>query len=331
MGVDGIGSRPPPSVNVSNASQVAATGATGAAQGAAQGATTPPPDTFGAGAVGNKPAASPTQSVNFLTPEGKKQLIESSSQVNPISQKAGNSNEICGGASVANALVMSSSTPEQAKANAQALRAAAKNVAGLSPEQDRALANMEKGTMSPTDLQHLQQLSHRLVKSQNQGEKLANAGEMGMAVALLKANGAFQGAQSVEFHNARLPPPGQSNHWSVSVDGAYANSLDPQGNKGASLGNQTPANVQLQASNRDWRGGVLLLNVTGTEPTIDVMYRQKRPDGEGDMPGKMHAATLTNLGQYKMASATDFTTIDKLIADVAKANDTSVRMGDTER
>lgn len=327
MGIDGIGSRPQPAP-VSNVSKPPAPSAK---PPDASSAAPTKPDAYAAGTVAAKPAAAPTQSVNFLTPEGKKQLIENSSQVNPISQKAGNAQEVCGGASIANALVMSSNTPEQAKANAGALRAAAKNVTGLTDAQDRALTNMEKGTMSPTDLQHLQQLSYGLVKSQGQGEKLANAGEMGMAVSLLKANGAFPGAQMVEFHNARLPPPGQANHWTVTVDGNHANSLDPQGNQGASFGPQTPENVQMQASNKNWRGGVMLLHVTGTEPTVDVNYRQAKPDGSGDMPGKMHSVTIEQLQQYKMSSKTDFEPLDKLIAKIATSKNTSVRMGDTTR
>lgn len=271
-----------------------------------------------------------TKPVNINTPEGRKQLISDTSQVNEVSKKAGNDQTICGGASVANALVLASDTPAKAKANSDALRASASKLAGISAAEDTALKNMAKGQMSTTDLAHLQQLSQKLVKSSNQGEPLANAGEMATAVTLLKANGGFPGPtpQTVEFHNTRLPPPGEANHWTVSVDGQHANSLTSKGYKGASVTNGAPPEAKMAASNEKWRGGVMLQNYHNP-PTIDLSYRAKKNDGT-DEPGQMHQTTITNPEQYKMGSMSDFGPLDRLTEKVASSKNTTVRMGEPD-
>lgn len=274
-------------------------------------------------ALDNKP-------VSLNTPEGRKQLVSNTSQVNEVSKKAGNDQVICGGASVANALVLSSDTPEKAKANSDALRASASKLTSLTPAEDTALKNMSKGQMSTTDMAHLQQLSQKLVKSSNQGEPLANPGEMATAVTLLKANGGFPGPapQTVEFHNTRLPPPGEANHWTVSVDNQHANSLTSKGYKGASVTDGAPPDTKMAASNEKWRGGVMLQNYNNP-PTIDLSYRAKNRDGS-DEAGQMHQTTIENPGQYKMGSMSDFGPLDRLTEKVASSKDNKVRMGEPD-
>ncbi len=240
----------------------------------------------------------PTQRVDFMSPAGKTDLIERSSQINPISRKAGNADTSCAGAAMVNGLVLGSKTPADAKANADALRASAKQLGvPVKAEEEAALQHMAKGSMSANDMSHLQQLSQRLVKPDDDARGLATPGELMKAVTLVRANGGFKGSQSVEFHNARLMPPGGENHWTVSVDGQHASSLNRYGYHGAAVSNGAPWDQTRNAENDGWRGGVLLRN-DANPPSLEMSYREKDSAGK-DVPGKMRSVTLSNLEKYK--------------------------------
>ena len=116
------------------------------------------------------PPVGKNQQVDITDPDMKNQMLRSAPQVNDISRREGNSNDICGGAALTNGLILSSKTPEQAQANAKAVRELANSYVEadkanksnkpftIKPEEDAALKHMEAGEMSPADTENMQQL-----------------------------------------------------------------------------------------------------------------------------------------------------------------------------
>ncbi len=248
-------------------------------------------------ATASGPAA-PTQKVDINSPAGKKALIEGSSQVNPVSNANGNSDVVCSGAAVANALVLTAKTPEAAKQNAAALRQTA-NSLGIPPrkEEEAALKALESGKMSPTDLAHLQQLSYRVVKYADPmlNTPLAAPGEMAFATTMLRANGAFAQEPNVTFHAAQSPGLGGANHWTTTVGNQHADSMTgPSGGAGLSTG--TPAHVMMDSQNAGWRGEVNVNN--GTPPQVTMAI-------PGPRAGTATWVEVNDPAQFKMESFTD--------------------------
>lgn len=229
------------------------------------------------------PALSPNKPVDITDPDWRRHMLRQAPQVNEISKKAGNAGDICGGAAMANALVLSSKTPEQAKANAKAVRDLAgsfdPNKVQLSKEEDRALKNMESGKMSGVDTQHLQQVMYRigqrmpLAGSNPEGTGLSTT-QMGCAMSMLKARGAFEGS-NVAMHcnrNTFKDDKGKEatiDHWTVTVDNTFANS---QGPANRSVVHGGPPPDRLKGTN-DWQNE-LILNNYEKPPQLHMQFKQ---------------------------------------------------------
>jgi hypothetical protein len=217
------------------------------------------------------------QPVNIHDKDMRNQLMRSAPQVNDVSRKAGNDGSICGGAATTNALIMSSKTPEQAQANAKAVRNLANSYqppVSIKPEEEKALKGLESGKMSPTDVQHMQQLMDRVGKrmplaGQNPSGMGLSTTQMACMMTKLSAHGAFQGAD-VKMHCTSLP--NGVDHWTVSTDGIYANSAhgDPNYDK-AMVHGGTPSGVQ-KGSNT-WKNELILAN-SENPPRVYAQFKQ---------------------------------------------------------
>jgi hypothetical protein len=229
------------------------------------------------------PAITPNQKVDITDKDWRNHMLRQAPQINPVSTKAGNGPDICGGAAMANALVLSSKSSDQAKANANAVR----DLAGsfepkvkLSPEEDTALKNMHDGKMSATDTQHLQQVMYRI------GQRMPLAGtnpsgtglsttQVGCAMSMLSARGAFKGS-NVTMHcnrNTFQNDQGQKNsidHWTVTVDNIHANS---QGIANKSIVHGGPPADRLKG-NPNWQNELTLDN-SETPPKMYLQFKQQ--------------------------------------------------------
>ena len=218
------------------------------------------------------------QAVDITNPEMKTHLLRNSPQVNEVSKKEGNDGSICGGAAMTNALIMSSKTPEEAKANAKAVRDLTKTFYEfkMKPEEETALKHMENGKMSPKDVEHMQQLMDKVGKRM----PLAGANPSGMglsttqiacAMTKLSAHGAFKGSD-VKMHCSTLPSTPPTDHWTVSVDGKFANSASgpPKFDKSIVHGG-TPSDVQK--SSNTWQNEIQLNN-SETPPKVIAQFKQ---------------------------------------------------------
>jgi hypothetical protein len=220
--------------------------------------------TLNAQAERELPAIQKNQQVDIHNPDMKNQLLRSAPQVNDISQKAGNANSLCGGAATTNALILSSKNPEQAKANAKAVRDLANSYdppIKVKPEEEKALKGLETGKMSPTDVMHMQQLMDRvghrmpLAGSNPSGMGLSTT-QIACMMTKLSAHGAFQGAD-VRMHCNTLQ--NGSDHWTVTVDRTFANSAHghPDYNKSLVHGGPPP---ELQKGREGWQNEIILDN-----------------------------------------------------------------------
>jgi hypothetical protein len=233
------------------------------------------------------PAVQKNQKVDITDPEMRNQMMRSAPQVNEISKKAGNENDICGGAAMTNALIMSSKTPEQAKANAQAVRDLAnsftkvdkenksKTPFAMSAQEQQALKNMESGKMSPNDTMHMQQLMYRigqrmpLAGSNPSGAGLSTT-QIACAMTKLKANGAFPGNSDVRMHCTTLPTG--ADHWTVSVDRIHANSAGGKDyNKSLVTGGPPP---EVQKGSDKWQNEIIIDNNAEPAPKVYAQFKQ---------------------------------------------------------
>lgn len=210
------------------------------------------------------PAIQKNQQVDIRSPESRNRLLRSAPQVNDISNKAGNGGSICGGSATTNALILSSKTPEQGKANAKAVRDLANSFSNpekIKPQEETALKHMEAGKMSPTDVQHMQQLMDRI----GHRMPLAGANPSGMGLSTtqiacmmtkLSAHGAFKGSD-VTMHCNTLP--NGTPHWTVTVDRTFANSASghPNYDKAIVHGGPPP---ELQKGRSSWQNEINLVN-----------------------------------------------------------------------
>jgi hypothetical protein len=228
-------------------------------------------------AVGEKEGPKVTQNQQVDITSGQQarvDLLRSAPQMNPISKAAGNGPNLCGGASVANALILSSKTPEQAKANAKAVQ----NLAGalkpplkMSGAEQQALKNFESGKISPQDAQHMQQVMYRMAQrmpiggQSNPNLQGVSTSQVATTMAALRSHGAFQGS-SVTMHCNRLSTG--FDHWTTSVDGIHANS---QGPNDKSIVHGGPPS-ELSKSNSSWQNEIWL-NPNDTPPKMHVDYR----------------------------------------------------------
>lgn len=220
----------------------------------------------------------PTEQRDLSTFEGRRRLATEASQVNEVSADPGidNADRICGGAAAVNALILNSTTPEAAKANAQALRSAmgAANVK-LPPSLDKkavetALTHLEANAPSMNDVFVLQQVAYgvgrRFAEKTDKDDGL-NPGQLAGLVADLKGRGATLDSNT-QFSLSKQ-------HWVVNVGSTTANSdtnvaIDP----GAKL-----------PSNKAWSGDVVLRPDGGVEARTKTV----RVDGK-DMNAAEYAA-----------------------------------------
>ena len=243
------------------------------------------------------PPIKPNQQIDLTDKDYRNHMLRGAPQINPVSTKAGNGPDICGGAAMANALVLSSKTPEQSHANAKAVR----DLAGsfnpplkMTKEEDQALKNMEKDkpTLSSVDTQHMQQLMYRI------GQRMPLAGanpsgtglsttQVGCAVSMLKARGAFKDSDVTMHCNRNTFQDEQKknysiDHWTVTVDRTYANS---QGVGNRSVVHGGPPNDHLKGS-PSWQNE---LKLYGNEepPKIYMQFKQ-----QNNKPNEYHEAII---------------------------------------
>jgi hypothetical protein len=143
----------------------------------------------------------------------RKQLVQATPQRNPVSKRAGMGHEVCGGAAVASALVLSSNSKAKARANARAIRA----VLGshLTDEENKALKKFEEGTMATRHLALLQlnlflHVNYKVDGAQKSG---LSPKAVGTLVKSLKENGGFAGDTVVVFK--------RQDHWTIRVNGTF--------------------------------------------------------------------------------------------------------------
>jgi hypothetical protein len=233
--------------------------------------------------------------VDITNKDMRNQLLRSCPQINPVSTAAGNGPHICGAAAVTNALVLSSKTPEQAKANAQAVRDLAKNAPGgvkLNPAEDSALKKMESGKMSPADVQHVQQLMYRIGGTMpNGGVNTTDGGlstvQVGSMMTMLAKRGAFEGSSVTMHCNRQKGPNGEFDHWTTTVDGVHANSQD-KSNKSRVHGGPPP---ELARGSNNWQNE-LWLNTNNKPAELHCQIK-----GDGDT-GKQHRYIMIDTGKY---------------------------------
>jgi hypothetical protein len=223
------------------------------------------------------PAIQKNQQVDIFNQEQKNQLLRSAPQVNDISNKAGNGGSICGGAATTNALILSSKTPEQAKANAKAVRDLANSFSDpvkMKPEEEKALKSLEAGKMSPTDVQHMQQLMDKIGKrmplaGQNPSGMGLSTTQIAAMTTKLSAHGAFKGAD-VKMHCNTLQ--NGTNHWTVTVDRTFANSANGHPNYDKSIVHGGPP-PELQKGRDSWQNEIILNN-SENPPKVITQFKQ---------------------------------------------------------
>jgi hypothetical protein len=245
-------------------------------------------------------AVSPTQPLSVTDPAQRQKLIEGSPQVNKLSQELGNSQSVCAGAAMTNAILMDCKSPEDAKRNADAIQKLADNMKAWDHLPDgldqgkvqEAIDNLGKGKLSPENAQHLQQLLYSMAQQVQGGSKdgLVDPTGMGTMVGLLQGAGAFK-SSSPQFHETALP--GGGNHWTVTVDGQHANS-EP-----AKVGQGPPDEMVLDSQNPKARAGINLSQ--GPPPSTEVLWRQQ--PGGGLPPTKDGQAYRVELDRSKLDPA----------------------------
>jgi hypothetical protein len=236
-----------------------------------------------------------SQQVDISSPEAKNNLIRNSPQVNDISKKAGNDGDICGGSATTNALILSGKTPEQAKANADAVRNLAKSYdppIQIKPDEEKALKGLETSKMSPNDVANMQQLMDRvghrmpLAGSNPSGGGLSTT-QVAAMTTKLSAHGAFKGSD-LKMHCNTLP--NGMDHWTVTVDRTFANSASgpPKYDKSLVHGGPPP---ELQKGRETWQNEIILNNLSDP-PKVITQFKQ------GDDKNAYREATF-NTAEHK--------------------------------
>ncbi|MFT3840434.1 MAG: hypothetical protein QM723_25825 [Myxococcaceae bacterium] len=219
----------------------------------------------------------------------RRMLIDACPQRNAISAAAKNGDRICAGAALTNALILTGDTADNRAANAAALASVAKSLDVQLPKSvkqadvDAALKSYASGSMSPKDVQLLQQLTYAMGRSIQKGDDTGtNAPAMGILVNQLASAGArFQGAELVMT-------AGKNAHWLAVADGVVADS-DPartaiKGNEPLLKPSQWGAGVSAPKTPRGdtvvrLRGGGELKNLAdGQGYTLNLRHGQSVAD-----------------------------------------------------
>jgi hypothetical protein len=197
-------------------------------------------------------AANGHKQFDLNDPQQVQKLITSSPQLDNLDSTKTDASR-CGGASILNGMLLAG---DPAK-NAAAIESAATKAGvqpGISADERSALDAMKKGSMTPTDAAHLQEL---LVRSAQQpqdtdakrGIQRSDAGGVstqGLSdfAQKLRAEGAFANAKKITFHN-------EGAHWTVAVtnksgETTAANSFpDPESGR-AEVGKAPLASTQAE-------------------------------------------------------------------------------------
>lgn len=201
-------------------------------------------------------AANGHKEFNLNDPQQVEKLITSSPQLDNIDSTKTDASR-CGGASILNGMLLAG---DPAK-NAAAIETAATKAGvqpGISADERSALDAMKKGSMTPTDAAHLQELLVRSAQ-QPQGTDSARGIQRSDAAGVttqglsdfaqkLRAEGAFANAKKITFHN-------EGAHWTVAVtnksgETRAANSF-PDANNGRAEVGKAPLE-STQAERRDF-------------------------------------------------------------------------------
>ena len=240
------------------------------------------------------------QKVDINDPTYRTALLRNSPQVNDISKKAGNDGDICGGAATTNALILSGKTQDQRKDNANAVRGLAKSYdppIQIKPEEEAALKDLETGHMSPNDVSNMQQLMDRvghrmpLAGSNPSGTGLSTT-QVACMMTKLSSQGAFKGSDvKLNCNTLQTGQPNPPDHWTVTVDGTFANSASgaPKFDKALVYGGGTPS--ELQKSGGSWQNEIILSN-SENPPKVYTQFKQS-----GD-PHVYHEAVF-NTAEHK--------------------------------
>ena len=237
----------------------------------------PPPKIDTAGAAKAGPVA-----YNLSDATQRKALIEASGQVNDVSRKAGNENDVCAGAALTNAVVMDCKSPADCARNADAIQHTADKMnawrylpPGVDPQKAKdAVQHLRAGSLTQEDAQYLQQVNYAIARSAqgtgNPGQTQGiSSGSMYATVGMLRAEGAFTNSEPT-FHEANLS--NGSAHWTVSSGGFHANSYlegGPAGKGAMNVG--TPAGVKMSRGNPKGQAEIAVKN--GAAPDVDMVWR----------------------------------------------------------
>ena len=212
--------------------------------------------------------------VSVRSEAGARAVLADTPQVNDVSERAGTSQAICGGAAVTSAMLLSGN-PE---ANAGALRHMSEG--GRSPEETTALDHLAEGSVSPRDVAYLQQLNYRLGAA-GAGHPLTEGGapylmrpsDMGRLTADIQNNGGMPGAHDVRYDEVHRPGPPEYDHWTATVGHTTVDSMAPGG--GASVGT---AGAAPTPRDPNWQGSVALTTTAGGSGVINIDSRDPNAD-----------------------------------------------------
>ncbi len=220
------------------------------------------------GTVRDVPPAGWNEPVDLNSPEGRERLVAGAGQLNPVSDQAGNGNDICGPASTVDALILTDQGGNNARALESTLRE--RNVP-VSEREQAALDNFKSGKMTPEDVAHLQQATNRLGHEMQGDSQQLNPPTMAALNGALKSKGAYEGAD-VTFHMNRNDTGvggASGNHWTATVNGTH---VDTGFRDKAQIANGTPADVPTHPSDPKMRGEVAL---TSKPPHLSVDWKDK--------------------------------------------------------
>lgn len=264
-----------------------------------------------------RPPLPPPSTERLNLDETGRLMLATTSQVNAISVGLKNSNDICGGAVVVAALVLRSTSPEAARANAGALRAAfnaspakALTPVGAQSGVSTALKNFEAGTLSEEDVCYLQQAAYivgRGVSGEAKSPGLST-GAMASMVADLVGYGA---TIDTETSFAQVFD-GANGHWVGATAGQSLNTAEAITDAGK------VDFAKLKLDSREFSGRVRILKDKVGAHVIQVQSRY----GPNEKTGALEVAKK---GAGWQAEITPHNPSDALISKLAGSNSERLR------
>lgn len=239
------------------------------------------------------PSPPPPSKELLALDEMGRMLLATTTQVNSVSYALNNKNDICGGAAVVGALLLTSTTPAATRANAAVLRTAfnaspakGRTSVDLQMHVSAALKNFEAGKLSEEDVCYLQQAAYVVGKGvPGESEKGGLAtGSMAAMVADLVGAGATLGPET-SFAQAW---DGAGGHWVGRTGELNINSAE------AGPGAAQVELPKLTVDNPQFSGRVRILNDKAGAPVVQMQSRYRaappvtsprtpptKPDGSG--------------------------------------------------